>query len=129
MILADMPGQRHMCPVTLFLAFAIADNAIIGVRCNDDLTALFGLAWSGWISLCYRDDVRPLSVLRRTGNKSKALSSCPMKPSAIHKMMQAQILRGNYETTYKSMLQDARMSAQREKRRRYIEITIYYTHI
>jgi hypothetical protein len=116
MILADNPNQRHVCPVTLFLAFAIADNAIASINCKEDFATLLRLEWSGWISLRYKDNAGQLSVMRRTGNKSKTMSSCAMKPSVLCKMMQAQISRSSHATTLTKLLQDARMSSLREKR-------------
>jgi hypothetical protein len=125
MLLADMPGQRQICPVTLFLALAVADNAIDGVHCTDGFATLLRRPWSGWISLRYRDGVDRLSVLRRTGNKSKAISSCLMKPSVLQKMMQAQISRAGHEDTFVNIVQDVRKSSCREKRREYYTLFDY----
>jgi hypothetical protein len=118
MILADMPESRYICPVTIFLSLAIADCAIDGVHSYSDFLSLVNPEWLGRVSLPFRADVRNLSVLRRTGNKSKAISSCPMKPYQIQKMIQAQIARAGHKITFASFMQDARMSAQRHKRRK-----------
>jgi hypothetical protein len=118
MMLADMPSERHICPVTIFLGLAIADGVIPGIKCNDDFTTLISSEWHGWVSLVYRNDISGLAVLRRTGNKSKAISSCPMKVFQLCKMMQAQILRAGHTATNDNLLHDTRTSAQREKRRR-----------
>ena len=120
MILVDSPGQRHICPVTLFLALAIADGAIKGISSRDDLLVLAGREHSDCITLPYNHNVGHLPVLRRTRSKSKAMSSCAMKSSVLHKMMQAQISRAGHENTFNDLLRDVRMSSQREKRRTWL---------
>lgn len=118
MILADMPENRDICPVTIFLALAIADGALCGVQCNADFTALVRSLEEGWASISYHETIGRLSLLRRTGNNCKTISSCPMKPSQLHKMMQAQVCRAGHQHTFTKLLHDVRLSAQIETRRK-----------
>jgi hypothetical protein len=119
MILIDEPTKRHMCPVTLFLSMAIADGVIDGTDRTSDIASLFrGHQHSGWLLLPYKQDVSHLPALRRTGNKSRVISSCSIKPSVLYTMMQAQLDRAGHEETFATMLRDMRNATQREKRRK-----------
>ncbi|KAF2849432.1 hypothetical protein T440DRAFT_519030 [Plenodomus tracheiphilus IPT5] len=113
MILTDLPRDRHICPVTLFLALAIVDGAIEGINCSDDFSTLAGQDWSGCITLPFNSTVSHLSIFRRTGSKSKTISSCAMKPSAVYKMMQAQMIRAGHENTLSNMVHDVKKSSRR----------------
>jgi hypothetical protein len=113
MILADLPRDRHICPVTMFLALAIADGAIDGIHSSDEFSALASQEWSGIITLPYNNAAHHLPIFRRTGCKSKAISSCAMKPSALYKMMQAQMMRAGQEHTIANMVNDAKRSPPR----------------
>lgn len=117
MILVDDPSNRHMCPVTLFLALAIADGALEGVHPCSGLAALHFPDWPGWLQVPYSANATHLPVIRRTGNKSRVLSSCAMKPSSLDKMMQGQIERAKHVQTFAMIVQDVRKATQREKRR------------
>jgi hypothetical protein len=101
MILIDEPTKRHMCPVTLFLSMAIADGVIDGIGCCSDIASLYG---NGWLLLPYKEGFSRLSILRRTGNKSRVISSCSMKPSVLYTMMQAQLERAGHKKTFATML-------------------------
>ena len=118
MILIDDPNKRYMCPVTLFLSMAIANNVIDGVSTSIDMFSLINHSWSGWLLLPYKQELLHLPVLRRTGNKSRVLSSCVMKPSAVYRMMQAQVDRAGHGDTFAAILQDTRNATQRMKRRK-----------
>lgn len=107
-----------MCPVSLFLSMAIADGVIAGVNQSSDLEALPIHQWPEWTLLPYRDDYVDLSVLRRTGNKSRQLSSCTMKSPSVYKMMQAQIRRAGHLETYMIILRDLRNASHCERRRK-----------
>ncbi|KAI2476673.1 hypothetical protein Ptr902_12020 [Pyrenophora tritici-repentis] len=106
-----------MCPVTLFLSMAIADKVIDGVSTSSDIFSLCNYEWSGWLLLPYKQELSHLPVLRRTGNKSRVISSCVMKPSAVYKMMQAQLDRAGHGDTFAAILRDTRNATQRIKRR------------
>jgi hypothetical protein len=116
MLLADQPEQRQLCPVTPFLALAIADGAIEGIQCADDFRAMAASEWSGCISLRYANDAGDKPIFRRTGNRSKVISSCSIKASGLQKNLQAQVTRAGHECTFSNMLLDARTSSQRLKR-------------
>jgi hypothetical protein len=119
MVLIDEPTKRHMCPVTLFLSMAIADGVIGGIGCSSDIASLYGSRQqSGWLLLPYKQSSLRLPVLRRTGNKSRVISSCSMKPSVLYTMMQAQLERAGHNETFATMLRDIRNATQREKRRK-----------
>jgi hypothetical protein len=119
MVLIDEPTKRHMCPVTLFLSMAIADGVIDDIDQTSDIASLCrGHPQSGWLLLRYKQDASRLPVLRRTGNKSRVISSCCTKPSVLNAMMQAQLNRAGHEETFATMLRDIRNATQREKRRK-----------
>jgi hypothetical protein len=119
MILIDEPTKRHMCPVTLFLLIAIADGVINGISCSSDIATLYGNRQQpGWLLLQYKEGFSRLSILRRTGNKSRVISSCSRKPSVLYTMMQAQLERAGHEKTFATMLRDVRNATQRGKRRK-----------
>jgi hypothetical protein len=87
MILADALSDCHMCPVSLFVALAIADGAFEGIMSSDDFLSLGALDWSGYITVPYKQETGRRPVLRRTGNKSNTISPCAMKPSTLYKMI------------------------------------------
>ena len=119
MILIDEPTNRHLCPVTLFLSMAIADGVVDGITCDSDIAALSShCQQSGWLPLPYKLGSLHLPVLRRTGNRSRVMSSCIMKPSALYIMMQEQFDRAGHEATFSTMLRDVRNANQRERRRK-----------
>ncbi|KAF1940151.1 hypothetical protein EJ02DRAFT_495665 [Clathrospora elynae] len=118
MILVDDPSKRHMCPVTLFLSMAIADGVIDDISHSSGMTSLCIHQWPNWVQLPYREDLIHLPVLRRTGIKSRVISSCIMKPSVLYKMMQAQIARAGHSDTFATIIRDVRNANQREKRRK-----------
>lgn len=120
MILVDNPSNRQMCPVTLFLALAIADGVISDIHEACGLTSLAVHSWPRWTLLPYNGNFLHLPVMRRTGNKSRILSSCPMKPSALDRMMHELVQRAGHQITLATIIQDNRKAAQREKRRRFL---------
>jgi hypothetical protein len=68
--------------------------------------------------LPYKQNSSRLSILRRTGNKSRVLSSCIIKPSVLYTIMQAQLERAGHKETFSTILRDIRNATQREKRRK-----------
>jgi hypothetical protein len=115
----DEPTKRYMCPVTLFLSIAIADSVIEGISCGSDISSLYSSRQqSRWLLLPYKQNSSRLSILRRTGNKSRVLSSCSTKPSVLYTIMQAQLERAGHEETFATILRDIRNATQREKRRK-----------
>jgi hypothetical protein len=119
MVLIDEPTKRHMCPVTLFLSMAIADGVIDGINQTSDIASLCrGHQQPEWLLLRYKQDASRLPVLRRTGNRSRVISSCSIKSSILYAMMQAQLERAGHEETFATMLRDIRNATQREKRRK-----------
>lgn len=117
MILADDPGNRHACAVTLFLAMATADGAFDGTTDSSNLCNLSVPVWPVWGSLPIRSDLDQLPILRRVGAKSRMISSHAIKGSVLHKMMQAQIERSGY-TGFSAALQlDIKHAVRREQRR------------
>ena len=98
---------------------AIADGVVDGITCNSNIAALSShCQQSGWLLLPYKLGSSRLPVLRRTGNKSRVMSSCIMKPSALYIMVQAQLDRAGHEATFSTMLRDVRNANQRERRRK-----------
>jgi hypothetical protein len=119
MILIDEPTKRHMCPVTLFLSMAIADGVIEGIDRSSEIASLFrSYQHSGWLLLPYKQDTSQLPVLRRTGNRTRVISSCGIKPLVLYTMMQALLDRAGHGETFATMLRDIRNATQREKRRK-----------
>jgi hypothetical protein len=117
-----------MCPVTLFLSMAIVDGVIDGIDCSSDIASLCSPQQSRWLLLPYKQSLSHLPVLRRTGNKSRVISSCSIKPSVLYTMMQAQLERARHEETFATMLRDIRNATQRGKQRRiaadYVDNTL-----
>ncbi|KAF1840107.1 uncharacterized protein K460DRAFT_202525 [Cucurbitaria berberidis CBS 394.84] len=111
MVLVDDPTKRHMCPVTLFLSMAIADGLIDAIHQASEVQQ-----WPNWTPLPYSPNLVHLPVLRRTGNKSRLISSCEMKPTVLHRIMHAQIQRAGHEETFATLLRDVRTATQRDKR-------------
>jgi hypothetical protein len=118
MVLIDEPTKRHMCPVTLFLSMALADGVIDGVHQISDIESLCAGRQSGWLLLRYKQDASRLPVLRRTGNRTRVISSCGIKPSMLYTMIQAQLERADHGGTFATILRDIRNATQREKRRK-----------
>ncbi|KAF2023142.1 hypothetical protein EK21DRAFT_119046 [Setomelanomma holmii] len=114
MVLIDDPMNRDRCPVTLFLSLAMSDSVFKIVQKPEGLTTLPIATWPDWSPLEYRPEYRQLPVLRRMGNKSRLITSCPMKAFALYKMLQAQIKRAGHEDTYTAMLHDVRSSSKRD---------------
>lgn len=75
MILADDPTKRHMCPVTIFLAMAIAD----GVISSGQLDSQF----PQWKVLQYAVEKQCLAVWRRCLPHKPILSSRELKSSVL----------------------------------------------
>jgi hypothetical protein len=90
---------------------AIADGVIDGI--GSDIASLCSHQQSGWLLLPYKQDSPHLPVLRRTGNKSRVISSCSIKPSVLYTMMQAQLNQGGHKETFATMLRDMRNAIQR----------------
>jgi hypothetical protein len=120
-MLTDLPYNRSMCPVTLLLSLAIADGVFEGISCSEDLASFPTYPALDWVILPYRPDTKSMPVFRRTGNKSKTLTSRAMKASLLHKSMQAQISRAGHEITFAKLQQDVRKASSRETRRRYLQ--------
>jgi hypothetical protein len=96
---------------------AIADGVIDGIDCSSDIASLYdSRQQSGWLLLPYKQSLAHLPVLGKTGNKSRVISSCSMKPSVLYTMTQAQLERAGHERTFATMLRDIRNASQREKR-------------
>jgi hypothetical protein len=117
-VLADVPSKRHMCPVTLFLALAIADGVIRGVRSPADLESVADCDETGWVMLPYQSNSMHMSIIRRVGNQSRLISSCMLKPAALEKMMHAQVERAGHKKAYSTIVHDNQKAALREKRRK-----------
>jgi hypothetical protein len=120
MMLTDLPYNRTMCPVTLFLSLAIADGVFEGISCSKDLASFPTDPTLDWVILPYRPDTESIPVFRRTGNKSKTLTSRAMKASLLHKSMQAQISRAGHDIAFAKLQQDVRKASSRETRRGYL---------
>jgi hypothetical protein len=97
---------------------AIADGVIDGISCSSEIASLYGSRQQSlWLLLPYKQTLLRLPVLRRTGNKSRVISSCSMKPSLLYTMVQAQLERAGHNETFTTMLRDIRNATQQEKRR------------
>jgi hypothetical protein len=118
MVLADDPFKRHMCPVTLFFALAIADGVIENVSHIHDLNTVATQDWPGWAVLQYKDGMRDLPVLRRTSYVSTTMTQHAMKPKALDKMTRNQFIRAGHETTLGIILEDNRRAANSFRRER-----------
>lgn len=119
MVLADNPKNRSMCPVTLLLAQAIKDGVIDGVDRIHDLSSVAKNHWPAWTTLPYRPGMSDLPILRRTKTAARYIMSLhPIKPSALDKMVRAQIRRAGHELTFTTILDDNKRAAHIFRRER-----------
>lgn len=118
MILADDPTKRHMCPVTIFLAMAIAD----GVISSGQLDSQF----PQWKMLQYAVEKQRLAVWRRCLPYKPILSSRELKSSVLLDQLKAQISRAGHEDTWKIIVDDNKRASRREKQRMWTIIVAYY---
>jgi hypothetical protein len=120
MILVDDPSKRHMCPVTIFLAMALADGVIEGVQKGHHLASLTD-DFPTWKVLGYKSEAMNVPIMRRASQN--LLSSCrALAPNRLHKMMHAQIQRAGHEPTLETIRDDNRKAATREKKRTKSEL-------
>lgn len=119
MILADDPSKRHMCPVTIFLPFALADGVVEGVQRGHHLASTDIEHSPTWKVMKYKPGLLDLPVMRRaTNNFLSPLRA--LAPKHLHKMMQAQLQRAGHAYTFKTICADNKKAAEREKKRRLV---------
>lgn len=112
LVLSENPNNRQLCPVTLFLAMAIADGVVDGT-----LSAGSGVEqWPTWVKVPFKQDLLQLPVLRRAGNRQRIISSSAIKLSSYYDMIQAQFTRAGHEKLFTTMLREARSATQRENK-------------
>ena len=108
MILSDNPDRRHMCPVTMFLAMAIADEVVNKSQLSEPLPQ--------WTVLKYAAEQNNLAVWRRC-SPHRASPSRALKTSTLLDMIRGQISRAGHENTWRTIVDDNRRAARREKKR------------
>lgn len=118
MVLADNPKNRRMCPVTLFLALAIRDGVVDAVSTIPDLYSVVTRSWPDWVQLQYSTGAGNIPVFRRTGPKSRAITTQAIKPSMLDKMLRALVKRAGHEATYATILDDNKRAAHIFRRER-----------
>jgi hypothetical protein len=109
-VLADNPSKRHLCPVTLFLSLAVADGVVGNIH-HSNLTP-----HADWTVIPYQANLVHLAVMRRTGSRTRLISSCAIKPAALEKMIHAQVDRAGHRETYAAIINDNHKASLRDKR-------------
>ena len=117
MILADNPSKRHICPVTIFLALALADGVIDGVQ-GHHLTSLEIGEFPAWKVINYKPETLDLPVMRRALHNALSPSRA-LSPNDLHKTVHTLVQRAGHISTWNAIRDDNKKAAEREKRRRF----------
>lgn len=108
LLLVENPNDRSLCPVSLFVALAIADNVIprnFQSACTAQLP---------WIELVYAKGANNLPVFRQAGNDRKLLMFKAIKPKAMTKLLRAITIRAQMEQIFRTIQEDNLRSREQE---------------